>query len=205
MPEVFLIVGIIAVSVEWTYLAYLRGMIDTQLAVTLIVVEVPTELVLAWLISKVLERPDELARKFAIEKQKLEEIDRERRAIYEAIKEWIQPPPIPWQIGGQREQLYLGAKLPKYPQRIDDCLSRNYPAIWDDLQEFRNKYAQLVSLDTTIPEEFRERTDEGEIVKLYLLDARKESMRHQLFAMQRQVIQKIRQEIVEKLDTELKC
>ena len=45
----------------------MRGMIDAQLAVTLIVVEAPTELALAWLVSRVLEKPDELARKFAVE------------------------------------------------------------------------------------------------------------------------------------------
>jgi hypothetical protein len=85
--EAVLIVLIVVASVEWTYLAYLRGMIDAQLAVTLVVVEAPTELALAWLISRVLEKPDELARKFAVEKQKLEEIDRHRKDIYEAIIE----------------------------------------------------------------------------------------------------------------------
>jgi len=81
-----IVVLIIIASVVWTYVAYSRGMIDPQLTVTLIVVEVPSELGLAWLISKVLERPEELARKFAEEKQKLEEIDRDRRAIYDAIQ-----------------------------------------------------------------------------------------------------------------------
>jgi hypothetical protein len=203
--EAFLIILIVVASVEWTYLAYLRGMIDLQLAVTLIVVEAPTELFLAWVISRVLEKPDELARKFAVEKQKLEEIDRDRRAIYEAIKEWIQPPPTRWQIGGQQEPLYLGEKLPRYPQKIDGCLSRNYPLIWADLQEFRNKYAELMALRTSIPEEFWEEINGVRTLHLRLLEARENSMRHQLLAMQRQLVQQINIEIVEKLDTELKC
>jgi hypothetical protein len=180
-------------------------MIDPQLAVTLIVVEVPIELVLAWLISRVLERPDELARRFAEEKQKLEEIDRDRRTIYEAIKEWIQPPQIPWQITGQREPPYLGEKLPKYAQKIDDCLSRNYPQIWADLQKFRKKYAELMALRISIPEEFWEEINGVRTLHLRLLEAREESMRHQLVAMQRQLIQQINLEIVQKLDTGLKC
>jgi hypothetical protein len=203
--EAVLIVLIVVASVEWTYLAYLRGMIDPQLAVTLIVVEAPTELALAWLISKVLEKPDELARKFAEEKQKLEEIDRDRRAIYEAIKEWIQPPQTRWQIGGQQEPLYLGEKIPKHAQKIDDCLSRNYHPIWADLQEFRNKYAELMALRISIPEEFWEEINGVRTLHLRLVEARESSMRSQLVAMQRQLIQQINLEIVEKLDTELKC
>ena len=202
--EAFLIVLVVVASVEWTYLAYLRGMIDPQLAVTLIVVEAPTELALAWLISKVLEKPDELARKFAVEKQKLEEIDRDRQAIYEAIKEWIQPPQIPWQIRSQQEPPYLGEKFPKYAQKIDGCLSRNYPTIWVDLQKFRNRYAELMALEITIPDEFWEEINGVRTLHMTLLEARKESMRRQLVAMQRQLIQQINLEIVEKHDTELK-
>jgi hypothetical protein len=149
--------------------------------------------------------PDELARKFAVEKQKLEEIDRDRKTIYDAIKEWIQPPETRWQIGAQQEPLYLGERVPRHTQKIDDCLSRNYPEIWADLQEFRSKYTELTSLDTTIPEEFRERINGVENVKLYLLDARKDSIHHQLLAWQRQLVRKINLEIVEKLDTGLKC
>jgi hypothetical protein len=151
------------------------------------------------------DKDKQLAKEFAKEKQKLEEIDRDRRTIYEAIKEWIQPPEIPWQIRSQQEPPWLGEKLPKYAQKIDDCLSRNYPSIWADLQEFRSRYTELMSLDTTIPEEFLERIDGVENVKLYLLDARKDSIRHVLLARQRQLIQQINLEIVERLDTELKC
>lgn len=151
------------------------------------------------------DKDKQLAREFAREKQKLEEVDRDRKDIYEAIKEWIQPPDTRLQIiGGQQEPLYLAERLPKRAQKIDACLSRNYPEIWADLQEFRSKYTELMSLDTTIPEEFRERINGVENVKLYLLNARKDSIRGQLLARQRQLVQRINLEIVEKHDTELK-
>ena len=152
------------------------------------------------------DKDKQLARKFAEEKQKLEEIDRDRKAIYEAIKEWIQPPQTQWQIGGQQEPLYLGEKLPRHAQRIDECLSRNYPQIWADLQEFRKKHAELTTLKANIPAEFLVQKD-GEVTTFHVgaFEARKDSMRHQLVAMQRQLIQQINLEIVEKHDTELKC
>jgi hypothetical protein len=155
--------------------------------------------------SKVLERPEELAKKFAEEKQKLEEIDRDRRTIYDAIREWVQPPQVRWQIGKQEEPLYLGERVPRHAQKIDDCLTRNYPEIWVDLQRFRSKYTELMDLETNIPDEFREEINGVTNLRLDLLDARKGSMHRQLVAIQRQVIRQINLEIVEKLDTGLKC
>lgn len=73
LGSTILLTLIVVATVEWSFIAYAKGLIEPSLAVTLIVVEVPSELALAWVISKLLDRPDELARRFAEEKQKLED------------------------------------------------------------------------------------------------------------------------------------
>ena len=71
----------------WTYILSLWGLLDRQLAVTTIVVEVPLGLVLAWLISRFVERsPKELAKGFAEEKQKLEEQAKRKDAALASLK-----------------------------------------------------------------------------------------------------------------------
>lgn len=206
---VILVAGTVLATAEWAYIAYLRGLLNLRDVVTIVVAELAVAAIL-FAFSRIFGRepnPDELARKFAVEKQKLEEIDRDRKAIYEAIKEWIQPPDTRLQIvGGQQEPLYLAERIPRYTQKIDDCLNRNYPQIWADLQRFRSKYAELMALKLNIPAEFLRRKDD-KVIEFHIIDleARRASIRGPLLAMQRQLVQQINLEIVENLDTELKC
>jgi hypothetical protein len=152
---VILVLTLMVVIAEYVYLAYLRGLLNLREAVTLVVAELAVAAIL-FALSRIFGRDtDELPKKFALEKQKLEEIDRDGRNLHEAIKEWIQPLPVPWQIGGER--LYLAERVPRYAQKVYDCLSRNYPEIWADLQKYRAKYGELTALKTgKIPEEFWE-------------------------------------------------
>jgi hypothetical protein len=163
-------------------------------------------MVFEWLLSRESspERLAQIGRAEVERKQELEEIDRRRRATYDAIIEWIQPPQPPWQLTGQKEEPpFLGEKPPKYASRIDDSLSRNYPQIWADLQEFRKKYAEWKAL--SIGEFSVQKDDEVKTVYVGAFEARKASIRSQLVAMQRGLIQQIKLEIVDKHDTELKC
>ena len=86
---------------------------------------------------------------------------------------------------------------------IEKCLSRKYPSIWADLQEFRKKHAELKALRIG---EFLVQKD-GKVTTFHLsaFEARKGSMRHQLLAMQRQLVQRMNLEIIEKHFTRLKC
>jgi hypothetical protein len=151
------------------------------------------------------ERFVQIGRAEAERKQELEEIDRRRRDIYNAIKEWVQPPETRWQIGGQQEPLYLAERHPKYTQKIDACLSQNYHQIWADWQEFKRVYGDLMAIRENPPEECYERIDGKLTFYTRRLEARENSMRSQLLAMQRQLVQQINLEIVEKHDTELRC
>jgi HEPN domain-containing protein len=205
---IILVAGAIVAIPEWAYIAYLRGLLNLRDAVTVIVAELAVAAIL-FAFSRIFGResnPDELARKFAVEKQKLEEIDRNRKVVYEAIKEWIQPSQTQWQIRGQQEPLYLAEKPSKCAQKIDDCLSRNYSSIWVELQEFRIKYAELMALKLNIPAEFLRQKDD-KVIEFHIIDleARRASIRGPLLAIQRQLVRQINSEIVEKGDTDLKC
>jgi len=194
------VVLIIIASVVWTFVAYSRGMIALPLAVTLIVVEAPTELVLAWLISRVLENPDELARKTAEEKQRLEEIDFRRKSIWEAIKEWVEL------SSTQQDTFSLAETPPKLAVEVEECLSQNYPSIWADRQEFRSKCGELKDMkEGKIPEEFWEEIDGRRTLHYDLVLAREDVTRRQLAAMQRQLIRGLNSEILGKHSTRLKC
>jgi hypothetical protein len=163
-------------------------------------------LALAWLISKVLEKPDELARKTAVEKQRLEESNRRRTDIWKAIEEWVRPPQAQFQIGGQQEPLFLGERHPRLATEIDSCLSQHYPSIWARLQEFRAKYAELMAMKAgKIPEEFWEKSTNETTLHYGLLLAREDSIHNQLVQVQRELIQRINTEILERHDTQLKC
>ena len=204
--DIVLIVLTIVAIAAWAFVAYSLGLLNLRDTVTIILSELVVAAKLA--LSRILGRePDtnELARRIAEEKQKLEEIDRNRKAIYEAIKEWVQPSPTRWQMGGQQEPLYLAEKHPALAVKIDECLNLNYHPIWIDLQEFKRIYADLVALREHPPEEFYERIDGKLNFDLRRLEGRELSMRDQLRAIQRQLVQQINLEIVEKGDTELKC
>jgi hypothetical protein len=60
-------------SIVWTINAYRAALIDLRLAITLVIVEGPIDLAIAWIVSRLLEQPEELARRFAEAKQKLED------------------------------------------------------------------------------------------------------------------------------------
>jgi hypothetical protein len=198
--------AVVAIT-EWAYIAYLRGLLNLRDVVTIVVAELIVAAIL-FAFSRIFGRepnPDELARKLAVEKQKLEEIDRDRKAIYDAIKEWVQPPETRRLITGQQEPLYLAERHLERAQKIDDCLSRNYPEIWADLQEFRDKYAELMALAANIPDEFKDTINGITNLDLVRLEGGKLAIRDQLLAMQRQLIRQINLEVVEKLESELKC
>jgi hypothetical protein len=74
------------------------------------------------------------------------------------------------------------------------------------MQEFRSKYGELMAMKAgKIPEEFWEEIDGQRTLHYPLLLAREDSMRYQLAAMQRQLIQRLNSEILEKHSTRLKC
>jgi len=155
--------------------------------------------------SKVLERPEELVRKYLSEFVFLSSNDHRRKAIWEAIKEWVEPPSN--KLPSQQDPLPLAGKPPKLAAEIEECLSRNYPSIWADVEELKRKHAELMAIkDGKIPDEFWEgRANEVPTLRLDLVLAREASLRAQLAEMQRQLIQRINSEILERHYTRLKC
>jgi hypothetical protein len=135
-----------------------------------------------------------------------EQGNQRKNDIWEAIAEWIEPPPNPFQIRGAEESLFLGEKVPRLVKEIDDCLSKHYPTIWADMQEFRRKYGQLMDMKAgKIPDEFWENIDGRMTLHYNLFLAREDSMHRQLVQIQKELTQQLKSKILEKHYTRLKC
>ncbi len=124
-----------------------------------------------------------------------------KKDIWDAIKEWVE-----LTIShGQQDAFPLAEKPPTLATEIEECLSRNYPSIWADVQQFRNKYDELMTIKAgNVPEELFEKIDGRTTLNLDLLQAREDSLCHQLSAMQRQLTGRLNSEILEKHSTRLK-
>jgi hypothetical protein len=126
---------------------------------------------------------------------------RRKKDVWDAIKEWVELT----KSHGQQDAFPLAEKPPTLAMEIVECLSRNYPSIWADMQQFRSKYDELMAIKAgNVPEELFEKTDGRNTLNLDLLRAREVSLRHQLSAMQRQLTGRLNSEILEKHSTRLK-
>jgi hypothetical protein len=131
-----------------------------------------------------------------------EQANQRKEDIWKAIKEWVELPSTGF--GGQPDPLPLAEKPPNLAVEIEDCLNRNYPSIWANMREFRRVHAELVAIRKN-PQEFWEKIDGRMTLHYGLLLARENSIHHQLAQMQRELIQQLKSEILEKHYTRLKC
>ena len=122
-----------------------------------------------------------------------------KKDIYNAIKEWVEPPV---QFNLTEECYHLTYDPPKLASEIRDCLSRNYPSIWNNLQELRRKHEEWVNPE--VPRGSIEKVGEVSIVSRDWM-ARKESLRNDVRRMHSSLVQQFRSEILGKHYTRLKC
>lgn len=126
---------------------------------------------------------------------------RRKKDVWDAIKEWVELT----KSHDQQDAFPLAEKPPILAMEIVECLSRKYPSIWADMQQFRTKYEELMAIKAgNVPEELYEEIDGRRTLHYDLLLAREDSLRHQLSAMQRQLIQRLNSEILEKHSARLK-
>lgn len=144
---------------------------------------------------------EHLARKFAEEKQKLEQVDLKRGRIWQAIKEWIDLPIT--RFRDQKDTLPLGEKPPESAVEIEDCLRQNYPSLWADLQKFRQEYYAWKNEDVSK----RFTTYENGHPVVYVDPKRdyNESMCRKLTSLHSQLVEQIRSDILDRDQTRLKC
>jgi hypothetical protein len=134
-------------------------------------------------------------------KSKFDTRRQRRKDIWGAIKEWVELT----RSHDQQDAFPLAEKPPTLATEIEECLSRNYRSIWADMQQFRSKYDELMTLKAgNVSEELFETIDGSRTLNLDLLRAREDSLRHQLSAMQRQLTGRLNSEILEKHSTRLK-
>jgi len=123
-----------------------------------------------------------------------------RKSVYDTIKEWVEPS---IQMNVTEGYYPLAHDPPKLASEIRNCLSRNYPSIWKDLQVFRSKYAEWTTSE--VPKDLIETVEGVSTVNLSRVEARKKSLRDEVVRMHSSLVQQFRSEIIDKHYTRLKC
>jgi hypothetical protein len=123
-----------------------------------------------------------------------------KRDIHAAIKEWVESFPNVY------NPYPLAAKPPELSVEIENCLSRKYPSIWVDVERLRDKYSELLQIESgNFPDEFYQDVNGRRTLYMEAVEGRKLSMKDQLAAMERQLREEIGREIVERHFIRLKC
>lgn len=130
-----------------------------------------------------------------------QQADLRKKEVWNAFQKWVQVPIV--RFRDQQDMLPLAEKPPDLAFELEECLKRNYPSVWADLQKLRQQYHAWKN--ENVSDRFT-RTVNG-VTTVYIDAVRdyNERMLDRLLRLHSQLAEGIKSEILDKHHTRLKC
>jgi hypothetical protein len=124
-----------------------------------------------------------------------------KESIWRAIKKWVELPIN--RFRDKQDTLPLAEKPPELAVEIEECLSRYYPSIWQNVTKLRQEYHEWKDTDST--SKFTKVVEGQTIINLTYAQAYDEEKKRGLVRAHNQLAEQIKSEILDKYHDRLEC